>query len=484
MPITEIILTLNILLVAILLFNMLETKGHRTHTLIFIGFVVAVLIAGFCIKNASGSLKPIFFGAAIAYIFKPMCNFFYTRLYDLFSKKRTPAKAKKLAHYLSIVCTYLIWFAILYILLAAVLPKIAEAIISFGTSLPSFFSYLLSLANQIAEENDLVRTFFGEMLKELESDVTAFYDLLKGYLQPIASGFVGIVMDSVTFIFNVFVGFIVSVYLLLGRKKMTAQSKLLVKSVFSKKWSDIIFSEVSFADKMFSGYFVGSLIDSAIVGVICYIACLIMGTPYAELVSVIVTVANLIPFFGPYIGMLPSALIILSVSPIHALTFIIMLWLLQQIDGNIIAPKIIGSNTGLSSFWVLFSILLFGGLFGFVGMIIGAPVFAVIYDICGKLMRQCLKHKGETDAITHYETEFLAEEQQKVSAIDKLVDKVKKVKNSFKKTDPTEDLKSTEAAPEEDSITESDTNIEKNPTAKNENPPAKKKTSKSNNQDN
>ena len=420
MPIPEIILILDVLLTVILLFQLFEKRSRRTHVLILTVFIVLALIAFIGIRYAFNSLRPIFYGAAIAYLFKPMCNVFYTRLYIFFSKKRTPAKAKKMAHYLSVICTYLVWGIIISVLFALVLPRIISAVLSFGASIPTFISYLISLVNKLAEENELIRVLLGESLKELGEDLTGFYDLIRQYLQPLASGVIGVVADSVTFLFNVVVGFIVSVYLLLGRKKFGAQAKLLVKSVFGRKWSSIIIDEVKFADRMFSGYFVGSMIDSAVVGIICYIACLIMHTPYAILVSVIITFTNLIPFFGPYIGMIPSALIILSSSPIHALMFVVMLWLLQQIDGNIMAPKIIGSSTGLSSFWVLFAILLFGGLFGFFGMIIGVPIFAVIYDVCGKLMRYCLKKRGEDDELKHYESEFLSEEENPPSAIERL----------------------------------------------------------------
>ena len=227
------------------------------------------------------------------------------------------------------------------------------------------------------------------------------------------------VTSTVSFIFNIFVGFIVSAYLLNGRKKLCAQAKLLIRSVFGRKASEMIFEEARFADRMFSSYFIGSIIDSTLVGVLCYIGCLIFGIPYAVLVSVIVGVTNIIPFFGPYIGMIPSAVIILTVSPVRALVFLAMMIIMQQIDGNILAPKIIGSNTGLSSFWVLFAILLFGGLFGFVGMIIGVPIFAVIYDIFKRLMHYCLHRRGEAEAITDFQSEF-PEAENKPSVIERI----------------------------------------------------------------
>jgi hypothetical protein len=167
--------------------------------------------------------------------------------------------------------------------------------------------------------------------------------------------------------------------------------------------------------------------------------------PFALLVSVIVGVANIIPFFGPYIGLVPSAIIILSVSPIKALIFVVMIWVLQQIDGNILAPKIIGSNTGLSSFWVLFAILLFGGLFGFFGMIIGAPVFAIIYDICGRIIRDMLKTKGEEKSICDYETEFLSKPIKKA-----LLTKHKAARaSSYVNTDKQISIQDTTVSPDE-----------------------------------
>ncbi len=417
---------------------MIPKSTKRFYAVVAIVFCIFVLIAFIGIKFASKSLRPIFFGIVIAYLFKPMCNVFYTRLNKLLSKKLSPVTSKKWAHALSIIFTYIVWFAIIYILLAAVIPTVIDSIISFGTSIPSIISYFVNLANQIATENEFFGELFGEALKELNDNLNNLYDLVMKnwseiykYLHPLATGVVDIIVESFTFIFNIFVGLIVSVYLLAGRKKLGAQAKLLSRSVFGKKWAGIILEETRFADRMFSGYFVGSLIDSAIVGIVCYLACLVMKTPYTILVSMIICITNLIPFFGPWIGLFCSGVIILTQSPLHALTFVIFVWVLQQIDGNILAPRIQGSKTGLSSFWVLFAILLFGGLFGFVGMIIGVPVFAVIYDICGKLMRYCLHRRGESEAIEIYEKEFMEEEKSQSQGFQL---KLKRILDKDKKT--------------------------------------------------
>ena len=188
------------------------------------------------------------------------------------------------------------------------------------------------------------------------------------------------------FVYNILIGLIVAVYVLHGRKRFGKQARLIVRSIFSDRWADRILEEVEFIDRMFGGFINGKILDSAIIGVLCYIACLIFKFPSALLVSVIIGVTNVIPFFGPFIGAIPATLLILIQNPIKALWFVLFVLVLQQLDGNIIGPKILGNTTGLSSFWVLFAILLFGGLWGFVGMIVGVPLFSVIYDVIKKLV--------------------------------------------------------------------------------------------------
>ena len=384
--------------------NRANTK--KLYTVILIGFFVLAAVAFFVISLAYDSIRPIIFGVCIAYIFKPMCNVYYKWTYALFSRKLTIPKAKKFAHYVSIVLTYLTWTLIIYVFLCAVLPQIVKSVVNIVNNIPAMIGNITAFVTDLIQTNEvlleLVNRYSDQLIQYWYDNV----DRILSYIPSFAGGVISGVISTVTFLFNLIVGFIVSVYVLGGRKKLGAQAKLIIKSVFSKRAAQVILNEVSFADRMFSKYFVGSIIDSTIVGVVCYVASLILGMPYAPLVAVIIGVTNLIPFFGPYIGTIPSALIIFTVSPVKALIFAVMMFIIQQIDGNILAPRIIGSNTGLSSFWVLFAILLFGGLFGFVGMIIGTPVFAVIYDVCGKLVRLCLRHRGEHEEIASYEKEF------------------------------------------------------------------------------
>jgi len=371
--------------------------------LLIILFFVMLNVTADIRRVITKSLKPVFYGMVMAYLFKPMCNFFEKRFVRLFGKKLRHDKAKKLSHYLSMLATYIIFGAIVYFLLSIILPQLVSSITQLVSSIPAFYNSLLQFVREIVVNNPFLAENIEHILDAVYQGFNTWY---QNSLGPLLSGITGGVMITFTFILNFFIGIIVSVYLLNGRKKLGAQAKLVVKSLFKKEHANAIFNEAKFADKMFSGYFAGMLMDSALVAVMCYLLCLITNMPFAVLVSVIVGVANIIPFFGPYVGMIPSAIIILTVSPIKALIFIVMIWILQQVDGNIIAPKIIGSNTGLSSFWVLFAILLFGGLFGFFGMIIGSPVFAVIYHATGKVLRRCAIKRGEQEFVKDYDEAF------------------------------------------------------------------------------
>lgn len=181
---------------------------------------------------------------------------------------------------------------------------------------------------------------------------------------------------------------------------------MILYSAVPSPWAQRILDEVKYADRMFGGFINGKILDSAIIGVLCYIVCLIVRFPSALLVSVIIGVTNVIPFFGPFIGAIPATLLILIQDPIKAIWFVLFVFILQQLDGNVIGPKILGNSTGLSSFWVLFAILLFGGLWGFVGMIVGVPLFAVIYDVVKKLVLFGLRRNGQTQMYDAYHDTF------------------------------------------------------------------------------
>ena len=214
-------------------------------------------------------------------------------------------------------------------------------------------------------------------------------DKILGIIGNVSSGVISVLI----WFKNILIGLIVMIYMLNIKDQFVAQAKKITYGIFSVAWANRLIKETRFIHKVFGGFIIGKIVDSLIIGVLCFVCLSFMKMPYTLLVSVIVGVTNIIPFFGPFIGAVPSAFLILLVSPVQCLYFLIFILLLQQFDGNILGPKILGDSTGISSFWVLFSILLFGGLLGFAGMIIGVPAFAVIYRLVGDIINEQLRRK-------------------------------------------------------------------------------------------
>lgn len=343
-------------------------------------------------------LKPMIYGAAIAYLLKPVCNTYEHKL-----NEHLPSKLKKMSKALAITGSMLTMCIIVYLLLIIIIPQVVNSVTSLINTLPDKLNYAASWLEETLKEDTVVANYITEnyiMLKDTAIEWIS-NELIPNMqnIQNILAG-VGIqIWNSVMFLKNLLIGLIIAVYLLASRKKFAVQGKMVLYSIVKTKWADKILTELKYADNTFVGFINGKILDSAIIGVICYVCCLIFKFPNAMLVSVIVGVTNIIPFFGPFIGAIPSALLIFIESPLKSLWFLIFIVVLQQVDGNIIGPKILGNSTGLSSFWVLFSILVFGGLWGFVGMVIGVPLFAVIYDIAKKLVFCGLKRNGKEDMI-------------------------------------------------------------------------------------
>ena len=343
-------------------------------------------------------LKPMIYGAAIAYLLKPVCNTYERKL-----NEHLPIKMKKMSKALAITGSMLTMCIIVYLLLIIIIPQVVNSVTSLINTLPDKLNYAASWLEETLKEDTVVANYITEnyiMLKDTAIEWIS-NELIPNMqnIQNILAG-VGIqIWNSVMFLKNLLIGLIIAVYLLASRKKFAVQGKMVLYSIVKTKWADKILTELKYADNTFVGFINGKILDSAIIGVICYVCCLIFKFPNAMLVSVIVGVTNIIPFFGPFIGAIPSALLIFIESPLKSLWFLIFIVVLQQVDGNIIGPKILGNSTGLSSFWVLFSILVFGGLWGFVGMVIGVPLFAVIYDIAKKLVFCGLKRNGKEDMI-------------------------------------------------------------------------------------
>jgi len=361
---------------------------------------------GDALRTVSDILAPFVYGSVIAYLLRPLCNTYESFFSDVF-----PQRMKRFANSVAVLLSIVTGILVVYTLIIMVAPQLYASVLSLWNSLPEKINQFLAWATGIfGEDEELLQAFNASsqiLMAELESWAET---TLVPYITNIVSGVGSSVLKVLNFLYDLLIGLIVAVYLLGSRKKFARQSVLLVRSCLNPKWADIFLDEISFIDRMFGGFIDGKLLDSAIIGVLCYIGCLIFKFPNPLLIAAIVGITNIIPFFGPFIGAVPSTFLILIEDPIKALWFVLFVLVLQQLDGNIIGPAILGDKTGLSSFWVLFTIILFGGLWGIVGMIIAVPLFAVIYDTIKRLVRRGLFNKEQLELWDQYKADYPDEE--------------------------------------------------------------------------
>lgn len=401
--------------------NLLLTLGSATAVvcLIILLFFRTSIFVGILQKSIS-ILMPFIYGAVIAYLLRPGCVFFERLLYKGFDKsgKQKHTDAFRM---LSILLCMLILLTGLFLLLLAVIPELINSFSGIIKQLPQavreFEIWLASL-----DKGELSH----EVVSTIQNTIDTITDWLSDFLQKdvlpqlqtMVSGVTTSFMGILNVVKNFGLGCIISAYLLGSWEKLVFQCKMIVYAVFPKKAADWIRKEVLLTDVKFSGFIHGKLLDSLIIGVLCFLFVSIVGMPYAMLVSIVVGVTNIIPFFGPYLGAIPSAILILTVSPSKCLIFIIFIVVLQQLDGNVIGPSILGDKLGLSGFWILFSILVFGAVWGVVGMLIGAPVFAVLYDLITGFVTVHLKKKEQTEMLLEYEQKFCPPEEKKERKLD------------------------------------------------------------------
>ena len=386
------------------LYGMLAGFGAISLSILFFFLIYRFQGFGDAISKLTGILMPFIYGAVIAYLLKPVCN-----CVENFLRRLLPEKMGTAANMLAVTISLLFGILVVYALIMMIVPQLITSVTTLYYTARNNLNDFVDWAShqEIIASNqkllDFIETSYDNLQDTLDNLVrTKLIPSMQSLLSGAALG----VMSFVTFLKNIVIGLIVSVYLLASRKKFGQQGKLILYSLVKPRWANLIMEEIRYADRMFGGFINGKILDSAIIGVLCYIACLIFKFPSALLVSVIIGVTNVIPFFGPFIGAIPATLLILIQNPIKALWFVLFVLVLQQVDGNIIGPKILGNTTGLSSFWVLFAILLFGGLWGFVGMIIGVPLFAVIYDVLKKFVFHGLRRNEEMELVTTYHDNF------------------------------------------------------------------------------
>ena len=368
------------------------------------------------ISTIISTVSSVLYGVVMAFLMAPV----YDRigiwvgeiLSSLFPKwKKSDKYAKMIATLACLVILILVVFA----LIMMIIPELVNSITNVISYAPSGTQNLEAWLKDILNKNpNLEKLIIGNYLdiSERLSDIatTTVLPNVNTYIKNLSSG----VINALGVVVNIIIGLMVMMYLLNMKTTLASQAKKIVYAVAGVKIGNEIVTEARYIKNMFEKFIVGKIIDSIIIGIINYVFMAIIHMPYALLISVVVGVTNVIPFFGPFIGAIPSIILLLLISPVTALQFAVWILVLQQVDGNIIGPKILGQTTGLPSFWVLFSILLFGGLFGIVGMIIAVPTWAIIYRTISRLSEHLLKKKGlEPDSKHYMDLDHIDEETKK-----------------------------------------------------------------------
>ena len=351
---------------------------------------------GKALKALVRILSPFIWGLVITYLLNPLVQMLHRKTFGPLCR-RLYAKNKRsdgqgLARGLSVLLAEIFMVAIITALFYLIIPQLYSSIETIVVNSPIYVERLTTWVTRMLADYPEVEAYVEKMLGDVNSDLISWLQTtvlpgLGSLLSNVSTG----VRYVVTAVYNLVIGIIVSVYLLSNIETYGANAKRVLYSVLSVEAAKKLLDGLDFTDRTFIGFLNGKLLDSAIIGIICYIFCAIVNMPFALLVSVIVGVTNIIPFFGPFIGAVPSTIIILMANPPKALVFVIFVIILQQVDGNIIGPKILGSSTGINGFWVMFSIILGAGLFGFWGMLLGVPVFVVIYTAINNNIDKKLK---------------------------------------------------------------------------------------------
>ncbi len=372
----------------------------------FVYFIYNGNILLYKLKNLIRICMPIIDGFVVAYLLSPVINYLEQKclipIYRKLKIKNTN-KTRASMRIFSIIITFVLVFLLIYSFIIIVIPQLYRSVQNIVISFPTYINNLVNFANRLLQDNPDIEATFNTLITRYSSELSSWLNskLLPGMNDIIKSFSLG-VLGFVVNLWNLIIGFIISVYLLCSKEKFVGQAKKIIYSMTKKERANNFLSDMRFINYTFGGFISGKLIDSLIIGLICFIFLSIIGTPYPILISVIVGVTNIIPFFGPYLGAIPSAILILLIEPIQCLYFLIFILILQQFDGNFLGPKILGNSTGLSSFWVIFSITLFGGLFGILGMILGVPAFAVIYAFIRRKIQKRLLAKGLPVTTTPY----------------------------------------------------------------------------------
>lgn len=365
----------------------------------YLMFHGSILIAN--VKRVFNILMPIMFGLVIAYLLAPVMDYFEIRLMIPLCEKLRIRKGRRRDGFVRIFCiiiTLTLFFTLLYALFRMIISQIVPSVTAIINNYDVYVDNFTKWLNKILEDNPTLRDNTMNLVNKYSEEIDNWINVtvlpkMSDILKVVSLSVLGIIKVA----WNLIIGIIISVYVMVNKEKFSGQFKKIIYATNDLNSANIIINNVRFTHKTFGGFIGGKVLDSIVIGLLCFIGITIMQTPYAALISVIIGVTNVIPFFGPYLGAIPSAFLIFIVDPMHPLNvvyFAIFILILQQFDGNILGPYILGDSTGLSGFWVIFSITFFGGLWGVLGMIVGVPLFAVIYAAIKSIIEVKLKKKS------------------------------------------------------------------------------------------
>ena len=344
-------------------------------------------------------LMPVIFGFAIAYLMTPVLNYIERKLlcplFDKCGLKQTK-KRRSVQRGLSIFFTAFLFLAMIYLLLYMMISQLVPSVQNIISNFGQYRTNIINWVNQRLEDDPELEANILQLVNQYSAQLNKWISGLPSNIHLWLRTVTNTASNILGGVWNFIIGFIIAIYVLASKEKFAGQAKKILFAMFDKETANITIRNFRFTHRTFIGFLGGKIADSIIIGLLCFIGTTLLKTPYAALVSVIIGFTNVIPFFGPYLGAIPSAILILIVDPMHPLNciyFVIFILVLQQFDGNFLGPKILGNSTGLTSFWVIFAITFFGGFFGVVGMIVGVPIFAVIYAAIKSIVNTRLQKK-------------------------------------------------------------------------------------------
>ena len=350
-------------------------------------------------------LMPFIYGFFIAYILNPVMIFIEEKIILPIRIKisKKSIKKKSVIRLFSVILTIGFFLSVVYALIIMVFPQVFESIQSIALKCPDYFNSFNDWLNKVIDNNKDLAKIIAPYMADVETwFIENVLPNLQEWLTNASTNIIGGVYSTISQLIKFVLGIIIAIFLLLNKELYCAQVKKIIYAVLREERANNLINNIRFANKTFGGFLNGKIIDSLIIGILTFIVLSICKIPYTMLISVVVGVTNIIPYFGPFLGAIPSIIILLMVNPRQALWFLIIIVIIQQLDGNFIGPKILGDSTGLSSFWVIFAITVFGGFFGVFGMFIGVPLFAVIYAAIRTFVNERLRKKQLPDSTKFY----------------------------------------------------------------------------------